>query len=131
MIGSALAGVLEGAIKSLQKAVFTGKGDHEKVTGMLHEYAGKMLDSVEEAQQQEEEAPPPLHASTIISTDPVGYLLGLVLGSAATGLAVHAAARARAGAPRMDLELGDMDAASPSRARGSHGDYVSVVNLTH
>ena len=35
------------------------------------------------------------------------------------------AVRARAGAPRMDLELGDMDAASPSRARGSHGVYAS------
>ena len=50
----------------------------------------------------------------------------LVLGSAATGLAVHAAARARAGMPRMDLELGETDAASPSRARGSHGGYASL-----
>ena len=49
----------------------------------------------------------------------------LLLGGAALGLAATAT-RARAGAPRMDLQmdlqLGDLGAASPSpRVRGSHG----------
>ena len=45
----------------------------------------------------------------------------LLLGTAALGLA-SAAARARAAAPRMDLELRDIDDEAPLRSRGRHGD---------
>ena len=45
----------------------------------------------------------------------------LLLGAAALGLAATAV-RARAGAPRMDLELGDMDGEAPLPSRGRHKD---------
>ena len=47
----------------------------------------------------------------------------LLLGTAALGLA-STAARARAAAPRMNLELGDMDAEAPSGPRGRQGACV-------
>ena len=50
---------------------------------------------------------------------PSGWAVAIstpLLGVAALGFAATAA-RARAGAPRMDLELGDTDAAPPSRVR--------------
>ena len=59
----------------------------------------------------------------------------LLLGTATLGLAATAA-RARAGAPRMDLELGDMNPVSPSLAREGHS-YASsqrhdgTVNLSN
>ena len=49
----------------------------------------------------------------------------LLLCASTLGLAATVA-RAPAGAPRMDMELGDMDAASPSRALGSHGRFFSI-----
>ena len=58
----------------------------------------------------------------------------LLLGASA--LRVASAARARAGAPRMDLELGDMNPVSPSLAREGHS-YASsqrhdgTVNLSN
>ena len=48
----------------------------------------------------------------------------LLLGTAALGLA-STALLARAAAPRMDLELGDMDAEAPSHPRGRHGGGAS------
>ena len=50
--------------------------------------------------------------------------ISALLCTAALGLA-SSAARARAAAPRMDLELGDMDAEAPSRQRGRHGGDAS------
>ena len=54
----------------------------------------------------------------------------LMLGAAALGL-VATVARSRTGAPRMELELGDMDAASPSRARRSHRAYALFTDVNH
>ena len=50
----------------------------------------------------------------------------LLLCAATLGLSATVA-RTSAGAPRMDMELGEMDAASPSRALGSHGVYLFPI----